>query len=152
VANLGEKIIVGAMAVFIDGEPSNSLYRQFKIQGSWNDPQGLKEIIKRRLAHQEWIYPQVILVDGGKGQVSAAFEALREKDLVGQIGVLGLAKKEEKIFIPKISQNQIIGWKLLSYSPELPVLQLLQYARDEAHRFAQRYYKKLLKKVTFGLK
>jgi excinuclease ABC subunit C len=94
----------------------------------------------------------VILVDGGKGQVSAAFEALREKDLVGQIGVLGLAKKEEKIFIPKISQNQIIGWKLLSYSPELPVLQLLQYARDEAHRFAQRYYKKLLKKVTFGLK
>jgi excinuclease ABC subunit C len=155
VANLGEKIIVGAMVVFIDGEPSNSLYRQFKIQGSWDDPGGIRQILKRRLTHKEWLYSQVILVDGGKGQVSAAFESLKEFRLIGQIGLVGLAKKEEKIFIPKISQNQIIGWKLLSYSAGSPVLQILQQARDEAHRFAQRYYRKLYKKITFepfGLK
>jgi len=149
VANLGEKIIVGAMVVFIDGEPDSSLYRQFKIQGLWDDPGGIRQILKRRLAHKEWLYPQVILVDGGKAQLRAAFEALRDKNLVKQIPVVGLAKKEEKIFIPRVVKETIVGWKTIKYWSSSLVHQLLQQARDEAHRFAQRYYKKLLKKATF---
>lgn len=147
VANLGGKIVVGSMAVFLEGEPETSLYRQFKIPASGiDDPGNLKNILQRRLAHQEWLYPQVILVDGGKGQVSAAFEALKEKKLEGEIGLLGLAKKRETIIIPRISQKQIVGWKSLRYSSSSPVLQLLQQARDEAHRFAQRYYHRVYKK------
>lgn len=151
VANLGQKIVVGAMVVFLEGEPGNKAYRQFKIRGSFEgDPEALKEVLLRRLNHPEWIYPQVILVDGGKGQVSAAFKALKEKNLSGQIGLVGLAKREETIIIPKIQKGKIISWSLINFDAHELGLQLLQQARDEAHRFAQRYYKKLHRRVTFS--
>lgn len=150
VSNLGSDVIVGSMAVLIDGELSPSQYRQFKLKNDGGgDPGGIRQILLRRLAHQEWDLPQVILVDGGKTQISAAFEALRERNLAKQIPILGLAKKEEKIIIPKISNEQISGWKILKYQSSSLVHQLLQVARDEAHRFAQRYYKKLHRKATF---
>jgi len=148
VSNLGKEITVGSMVAFIEGEPAPDQYRQFKIVGIiQNDVEALKQIILRRLNHQEWIFPQVILVDGGKGQVSAAFAALKQKDLTSKIGLLGLEKKFETIIIPKIEKGKIISWKSLSFSSTSPVLQLLQHIRDESHRFAQRYYKKLHKKT-----
>lgn len=150
VSNLGEKIIVGSMVVFIEGEPDHGLYRQFRIrEKKQDDTAGIKNILQRRLEHREWLYPQLILVDGGRGQISVAFEALKAKGLSGEVGLLGLVKEKEVIIIPRIHQNEIAGWRCLSYSPTSLVLQLLQQARDEAHRFAQRYYKKLHRKTIF---
>ncbi|MFC1727371.1 GIY-YIG nuclease family protein [Patescibacteria group bacterium] len=166
VSNLGDKIIVGAMVSFIEGEPEKSLYRKFKIKYSpthpggrhspapgvisqdhlQNDPASIHQIINRRLNHPEWLYPQLILVDGGKGQVSAAFKALKENELAGEIAILGLTKKEETIVIPKIHKGKIAGFQSLNYSPRSPVRQLLQQVRDEAHRFAQKYYRLLHQK------
>lgn len=151
ISNLGKEITVGSMVAFVNAEPDTSLYRQFRIIGIiQNDTDAIKQIVLRRLSHQEWVFPQVILVDGGKGQISAAFEALQEKNLVGKIGLLGLAKQFETIIIPRIKKDKIIDWKLIS-SPNPRSLgevgQLLQHIRDESHRFAQRYYRKLHQKA-----
>jgi len=142
ISNLGKNIIVGSMVAFIGGEPDTSQYRKFRIFNQFQDDFGaIKQVILRRLNHQEWVYPQIILVDGGKGQISAAFEALKEKNLAGKVGLLGLTKELETIVIPEIKIDKIIGWKKLNLSTNSPALQLLQHSRDEAHRFAQRYYK-----------
>lgn len=151
ISNLGKEIIVGSMAAFTNGEPDTSQYRQFKILNQGQDDFGsLKQVVLRRLNHQEWVLPQVFLVDGGKGQVSAVFEALKEKSLVGKIGLLGLTKEKETIVVPRIQENRIRAWKKLLYSRSSPVLQLLQQLRDESHRFAQRYYKKVHQKKTLN--
>lgn len=151
VANLSINIVVGSMAVFIDGEPSNSDYRQFKIKGYFKgDPDGIGQIVRRRLNHKEWIYPQAILVDGGKAQVAAAFESLKIRGLADKIGLVGLAKEEESVYIPRIKNGFILSWKQLKFSSTKTYLSLLQFARDEAHRFAQRYYKKLHRKYVLG--
>jgi len=150
IANLGKEIIVGSMVVFVNGEPDPSLYRQFKIKKcSGGDPQALEEIIYRRLVHQEWLYPQLILVDGGKPQLSAAFSALKKAGLSSQIPLFGLAKKKETIIIPLIEKERIKGYKQIKNSPKAVGLPILQFARDEAHRFAQRYYKKLHRRLIF---
>ena len=146
VSNLGKGIVVGSMVAFINGEPDNSLYRQFRIDKFGGDTEGIYEILKRRLKHQEWIYPQLILVDGGKGQVSAAVKAVKDLGMLGKVGVLGLAKEYETIIIPRFGQDSIKGWKEISLTANSLPLQLLQHIRDEAHRFAQRYYKKIYKK------
>jgi excinuclease ABC subunit C len=146
VARLGNKIVVGSMIVFINGEPDPSEYRRFKIEDFRGDPQAIAKVVARRLKHQEWVYPQVILIDGGRPQVQAVFQVLKLKNLAESICLLGLAKKKEILVIPQINKEQILSWKTLSLSCSSPVLQLLQYARDEAHRFAQNYYKLLLKK------
>jgi excinuclease ABC subunit C len=146
VSNLGADIIVGSMVAFVDGEPENSSYRKFNLKYNLNgqdDPEGIKNILRRRLNHSEWVYPQLVLVDGGKTQVSAAFEAIKEKDLVGKISLLGIAKQEEIIVIPRIENEKIVSWKMLRLSKRHPELQLLQSVRDESHRFAQKYYKEL---------
>jgi excinuclease ABC subunit C len=149
VSNLGSDVIVGSQVVFIDGEPDSSLYRQFNLkfnQLSQDDPLGIKNILQRRLKHPEWVYPQLILIDGGKTQVSAAFAALKEKGLLGQISLLGLTKEDETIIVPRIEKEKLVGWRHLHLSRRSPELQLLQAVRDEAHRFAQRYYKTLSSK------
>ncbi len=143
VANLGSEVIVGSQVVFIDGEPDSSLYRQFNLKFNQlfqDDPLGIKNILQRRLKHPEWIYPQLILIDGGKTQVNAAFSALKEKGLLGQISLLGLTKENETIIVPRIEKERLVGWRQLHLSRRSPELQLLQAIRDEAHRFAQRYY------------
>jgi len=168
ISNLGKEIIVGAMAAFVDAQPEKGLYRKFKIKrllqtptkphlenrneiGGQNDSGSIKQIISRRLNHPEWLYPQLILVDGGKPQIRAAFEALFKKNLAGKICLLGLAKKEERVIIPKIENKKIVGWQNLKYSARSPVLQLLQQIRNEAHRFAQKYYQSLhLKKIKIS--
>ena len=161
ISNLGKDIIVGSMVTFVNGEPENGLYRKFKINlakvkgearinlETQNDTEAMRQVIKRRLNHPEWIFPQLILVDGGKGQTSAAASALRQNDLVGKIAIIGLTKKQEEIVIPMIKGNEIIGWNKIIRSRSSPVLKLLQQIRDESHRFAQNYYKTLHEKTTF---
>lgn len=146
VSNLGKDIVVGSMTVFTNGEPENSQYRQFKIKVRYGgDPWALKEILLRRLKHKEWFLPQVILVDGGKTQLSAALEALLSSNLAGQICLIGLTKEKETLVIPVIDDKKIVGWKQIPKNTRNIGLPLLQFARDEAHRFAQRYYRKLLR-------
>ena len=149
VSNLGKDIIVGSLAAFTDGEPDKSQYRKFNLKlnlSGPDDPEGIKQILKRRLNHPEWIYPQLALIDGGKTQVGAAFSALKEKNLENQIALLGLTKEEETIIIPRIAKQKIFSWQALRLSRSSLILQLLQAIRDESHRFAQKYYKVLSSK------
>ncbi len=163
VSNLGKKIIVGSMVAFTKGIPDKNNYRKFKINFDFNhknsrknldiqsDTESMYQILKRRLNHPEWIYPQIILLDGGKGQISSAFKALKEKNLHDQIPILGLTKRNETIIIPQIEKGEIKKWKSVNLSKNSRVLKLLQRIRDESHRFAQNYYKTLHRKSILGI-
>lgn len=129
----------GAMAVFVNGQPQKSQYRKFQLRQTNNKPDdcaALQQILVRRFSdrHKNWPLPHLILVDGGRGQLSAAQKALAELKL--KIPVAALAKREEEIFIPA-SQKPI----RLPY--DSPALFLLQRLRDEAHRFTINYHKLL---------
>lgn len=134
------------MVAFVNGEPDKSQYRKFNLKYNLSfqdDPEGIKQIVRRRLNHPEWILPQVILIDGGKTQITSAFSALKEKSLENQIAVIGLTKEEEILIIPAVKFGSISSWKRLQLPRNSESLQLLQYIRDESHRFAQKYYRKL---------
>lgn len=141
ISNISGKHATGSMVVFIKGEKTKSLYRRFKIifKSNVNDFLMIKEIISRRLKHKEWEYPDLIIVDGGKGQVSFGVQALNENYL--KIPIIGIAKKNEiiitsdfrEIILPKNSNT----------------LLFLKSIRDEAHRFAIAYHRKLRSKLTF---
>ncbi|MFH1601667.1 MAG: GIY-YIG nuclease family protein [Candidatus Shapirobacteria bacterium] len=151
VSSLGKDIIVGSMVAFLNAQPEKSLYRKFNIkifQATQNDAAAIKQIITRRLKHQEWLYPQLILVDGGKPQAAAAFAALKEKNLQDQIAILGLAKKQELIIAPRLENGQLKSFRAIKLKKDSEVLKLLQQIRDESHRFAQKYYKSLHRKQT----
>ncbi len=149
ISNLGSKYFVGSMTVYKSGKVDHSLYRQFKINTkvTQDDQYMIKEVVYRRLKHHEWPYPELILVDGGKPQVSAALEALNLSTIDNQqstICILGLAKKFETIVIK--TQND---WQEINLPKNSPSLQLLQQLRNEAHRFANRYRKKIIKNKIF---
>ncbi len=138
---------VGSMVVFSGGKPENKFYRKFKIKTvpGIDDVGMMKEVIHRRytrLIKEKGLLPDLILVDGGKGQVNGAKGVLNELGL-GTIPVVGLAKGEELIFFPQRSRPI----RLLSSSP---ALHLIQHIRDEAHRFAIRYHRLLRKKKLIG--
>jgi len=145
IANLSDKLIVGAMTVLMNGEIDASEYRMFKVRRhGQDDPRALVEVILRRLNHEEWLYPQLILVDGGRPQLRAVVPVLRQFDILGETGLIGLAKEKETLVIPKIQGNKIAGVKRVNLPKNSPALKLLQVARDEAHRFAQKYLHKKL--------
>lgn len=129
------KYATGSLVVFINGEKDTSHYRRFKIRytGIPNDFAMMEEVIRRRLNHSEWEMPNLIVVDGGKGQVSSAFKVLRERKL--DIPLIGLAKREETIVTSNFSEIKL--------PKDSKALQLLQRIRDEAHRFAITYHRKL---------
>lgn len=137
ISNLGKKYFVGSMTVFQQGRVAKNEYRQFKIYSKItpDDQFMIKEIIYRRLKHPEWQLPDFILVDGGKPQVSSATS-------ITNIPILGLAKREETIVI-KTATN----WVEIKLPKNSPSLLLLQQLRDEAHRFANNYRKKLIQKT-----
>lgn len=140
ISNSGFKHFVGSMTVFQNGKIDKDEYRQFKIY-SKNTPDDqfmIKDVVYRRLKHKEWSYPDLILVDGGKPQVSAANQVCFD------IPIIGLAKKEETIVI-KTDDD----WVEIKLQKNSPALNLLQQLRDEAHRFANRYRQKLIKKTIF---
>jgi len=143
ISNFSGKNSVGSMVVFENGESKKSLYRRFKILntiGKPSDYRAIFEVIKRRFKHQEWNYPDLIIVDGGKPQVSAASLALSKYNI--NIPIIGLAKKNEEI----ITEN----FTIIKINKSSKALHLIMRIRDEAHRFAIAYHKKLRSKNSFN--
>lgn len=142
ISNVSGKNATGSLIVFLNGERYSPSYRRFKIRytDSPNDFAMMKELVNRRFNHEEWEFPDLILIDGGKGQVSSSMKVLEEKGLT--IPLIGLAKKEETIITS--------DFKEISLPKESNALKLLQRIRDEAHRFAITYHRKLRSKSLFG--
>jgi len=138
VSNIQGQESTGSMVAFIRGMPDKNLYRKFriKISSKPNDVAMLKEVIKRRLAHQEWSYPDLILVDGGISQLNIT------KSVIKNIPVIAIAKKENKLFVK--GERQFF---LKNLSRE--IFNLILQLRDEAHRFALSYHKKLRQNEIF---
>ncbi len=135
ISNIQGKEAVGSMVVLTNGEIDKSQYRKFKIKltGQPNDVGMMREIVGRRLNHPDWPTPDLIIIDGGRGQVRAAQFS---------IPAFGLAKRMEWIYPP--------DGAIIKLSRRSPALHLLQKLRDEAHRFAITYHRKLHQRVTYG--
>jgi excinuclease ABC subunit C len=132
-SNIQGTSAVAAMVCFKNGAPSKKDYRHYNIQTvvGPDDFASMREIVGRRykrVLEEELPLPKLIVIDGGKGQLSAAVEALRELDLYGKIPILGIAKRLEELYYPDDPLPLYINKKSES-------LKLLQRLRDEAHRF-----------------
>ncbi len=138
IAHLHGQDTVGAMAVSINGAPAKKHYRLFKIKYTpgINDMANLAEIIIRRLKHPDWPLPDLIVLDGGKPQLSIVQKSLKQLPSAQTIPLIALAKKQEQIFLPNKSTPLILP---LNSAPLL----LLRHLRDEAHRLAGKYLQKL---------
>ncbi len=146
ISHLGGREAVGSAITFADGKPEKSGYRIYKIKSAnkKDDCEMLKEVIRRRYRVQSERQPDLILVDGGRGQLSSAEAALRELG-IKNISVISLAKVQEHIFIPGKSAP-------LCLSRSSSALQLLQNVRDEAHRFASLSHRRLRAKTVLRKK
>lgn len=135
---------VASMVTFINGLPKKSEYRKFKVkmtEGKPDDFLSMKEVLTRRLSHlgeEKWAKPDLMIIDGGKGQLSSVMEIIEELGISG-IDVVSLAKKHEEVFLPKQSEPVILP-------RNSSALFLFQRIRDEAHRFAITYHRKLRSK------
>lgn len=143
IAHLGGQDTVASLVNFIDGLPFKPGYRRYKIRTveGVDDFASIREVVTRRfsrLTAQDELFPDVLLIDGGKGQLNAALEAFRLLDIEPPV-LLSLAKREEEIFRPGVSEP-------IRLSKHSVALRLLQYVRDEAHRFAQHYHHTLRRK------
>lgn len=141
ISNISGVDATGSLVVLTSGEIDKSQYRKFKIHitGRPNDVGMHKEMMQRRLRHPEWPMPDLIIIDGGRGQVRGVSAVISES--VGlQIPIFGLAKREEWLYPP---EGEIIKLSKKSLS-----LKLLQKLRDEAHRFAITFHRKLHRKVA----
>ena len=156
ISNISGKHAVGSMAVFQDGEPDKSSYRRFRIKSvsESDDYAMMYEVLARRFAHNENL-PDLVVVDGGKGQLNVALSVL--KDLKIKVDVIGLAKEERTIFSSKGILKKKTGKsedrvylprrKDSIYLKAWPyALGILQRVRDEAHRFALSYHHQLKQK------
>jgi excinuclease ABC subunit C len=147
IAHLQGDETVASLVQFIDGLPFKSGYKRYKIRtvAGVDDFASIREVVGRRLAHlrdEGEAFPDVLLIDGGKGQLSAALEAMRMLEITPPF-TISLAKREEEIYLPGEDEPRRLSKH--SYA-----LRLLQYVRDEAHRFAQHYHHILRHKSTFG--
>jgi excinuclease ABC subunit C len=148
ISNFGGAQSVGSMVVFEEGRPRTGEYRRFRIkevQGS-NDFASHQEVLRRRFKRARsgeegneeelrWQMPDLVVIDGGKGQLSAAVEVLGELGY-GDMAVVGLAKEREEIFLPDRDEPVLLP-------TTSPALYLMQRLRDEAHRFAITYHRSL---------
>ncbi len=130
---------VAAMVCFKYAKPSKSDYRKFNIKTvvGPDDFSSMKEVVKRRYKHLQEAKkspPQLVIIDGGKGQLNAAVIALKELSLYGKIPIIGIAKRLEEIYYPEDSMPLHISKRSTS-------LKLIQRLRDEAHRFAITFHK-----------
>jgi excinuclease ABC subunit C len=137
---------VASMVCFKNGKPAKSEYRKFNIKTviGPDDFGSMKEIVTRRytrLVDENLPLPNLIVIDGGKGQLNAAVEALKEMNLYGQIPVVGIAKRLEEIYFPDDSIPLHINKKSES-------LKLIQHLRDEAHRFAITFHRQKRSKAA----
>jgi excinuclease ABC subunit C len=138
---------VSAMVCFRDGVESKKDYRHFNVktvQGI-NDFATMKEVVHRRyrrLLDEQQSLPQLVIIDGGKGQLGAAMESITELGIVGMMTVVGLAKNEEELFFPGDSESIKLPYNSDS-------LQLIRRIRDEVHRFGITFHRKKRSKGTF---
>jgi excinuclease ABC subunit C len=153
ISNIQGKDSVGSMVVFVGGRPKNSEYRRFKIKTvtGADDYASMKEVLKRRFRRataaedesSSWgRLPDLLIIDGGKGQLSAAIEALAEVG-VDAIPVVGLAKEREELFQPGNPEPIVLP-------PTSQGLYLVQRIRDEAHRFAITYHRAVRAKTSIS--
>jgi excinuclease ABC subunit C len=138
---------VAAMVCFRDGVPSKENYRHFNIKTveGINDFASMKEVVGRRykrMVTEDKPLPQLVIIDGGKGQLNAAVEALEELGLRGKMNIVGLAKNEEEIFYPGDTQSLKLPWDSES-------LKLIRRIRDEVHRFGISFHRQKRSKGTF---
>jgi len=134
--------------VFKNAKPSKKDYRHFKIKTVMgpDDYASMEEVTYRRykrLLEEEKALPQLIIIDGGKGQLSSAVKSLRKLDILDRVTIIGIAKKLEEIYFPGDSIPLHINKKSES-------LKLIQQARDEAHRFALTLHRNLRSKNFIG--
>jgi excinuclease ABC subunit C len=146
VANIGGAEAVGSLVKFIDGRPFKSGYRRFKIKTvkGIDDYAMIAEVVSRRYKyalHGEELWPDLILIDGGLGHLHAAQTALKKMH-APPVKIAAIAKRQEDLYLQESS-------KPLKLPRHSPVLKLLQYVRDEAHRFAQHYHHILRRKKAF---
>ncbi len=146
-SNLQGSYPVAAMVYFRNGLPDKNQYRKFNIKtvSGINDFASMKEVVGRRykrLTKEEISLPQLIIIDGGKGQLNAAVEGLAELDLVGKTTIVGLAKNEEEIFFPGDKQSIKLPWDSES-------LKLIRRIRDEVHRFGITFHRNQRSRGTF---
>jgi excinuclease ABC subunit C len=154
ISNIQGTDAVGSMVVFEDGKPKPAHYRRFKIKtvAGANDYAMLQETLRRRFKRAlsndhgnpstTWtILPDLVLIDGGKGQFNAAYAVIKELGLES-IPVASLAKENEELYIPQQTEPVVLPKSSMG-------LRLLQRLRDEAHRFAITYFQKVHKKRTF---
>lgn len=146
IAHLGGTNTVASMVSFRNGRPDKKAYRRYKVKslhGAIDDFESLREITARRytrVMNENQDIPDLILIDGGKGQVSAVAEILQALDL-SEVPLVGLAKKQEELFLKNRSDPILL--------PEgSEALRVLQAVRDEAHRFATSFQKRLREKDT----
>ncbi len=130
---------VASMVVFENGKPAKKEYRRFKlktVQGTPDDFKSMVEVMERRYGKEtDWPMPDLIVIDGGKGQLSSVLPVIRATGIT-DVPVISLAKREEEVFVEGKSDSILLDY----HSPEL---QLLQQIRDEAHRFAITYHRQL---------
>lgn len=136
---------VGSAVVFENGAPKKAEYRHMRIKGDWgnDDYRSMTEVVSRyftRRLEEERPLPDLVVIDGGKGQLNAALDPLRALDL-HQVAVVSLAKREEEVFLPGKSEA-------VTLTRRDRALHLLQRIRDEAHRFAITYNRKLRSRRT----
>ncbi|MBN1525487.1 MAG: excinuclease ABC subunit UvrC [Spirochaetales bacterium] len=141
IAHLSGTHTVASMVSFFQGKPDPTSYRRFKIKsldGKIDDFEAMREVIARRymrLINEELELPNLILIDGGKGQLEAARSILKGLD-VASIPIIGLAKKHEEIYIPEMDSP-------LQFPLTSPALRILVAVRNESHRFANTFHKLL---------
>jgi excinuclease ABC subunit C len=143
IAHMGGKNMVGVMTVVQDGEVAKSEFKKFKIrtQSNANDTGALSEVLERRLAHKEWSYPSLVVVDGGVAQLHAGMSVLKKLDL--KIPVVAVLKDERHkpkdiLFSPRSDLKGAQGPTLIKkYKREILL------SNSEAHRFAIAYHKNL---------
>lgn len=144
IAHLGGDETVAALVSFIDGLPFKPGYRRYRIRtvAGVDDFAAIREVVSRRFRHHqgedESVYPDILLIDGGKGQLNAALEVFQAMGREPPC-LISLAKREEEIYRPGADEP-------LRLSRHAAALRLLQYVRDEAHRFAQHYHHLLRRK------
>jgi len=138
ISNLQGKEAVGSRVVFYKGLPYKDRYRRYKIKFTDEEPndyQMLQEVIERRLNDKEDEISDVILIDGGKGQLNAVLEVFKKYNVYPKL-IIALAKREEEIYVPGKKDP-------IRLEKDSPALHILQNVRDEAHRFALSYHRKL---------
>ncbi|MBU3744964.1 MAG: excinuclease ABC subunit C [Sediminibacterium sp.] len=139
---------VSAMVCFTNGMPSKQNYRHYHVKSvtGIDDFATMKEVVYRRykrLLEEKAGLPQLVIIDGGKGQLNAALEMIKQLQLQGKMTVVGLAKNEEEIFFPGDSQSIKLPW-------DSDALKLIRLIRDEVHRFGISFHRNTRSKKTFS--